>query len=272
MKLMIKFKNLSLKTNVKSIVRSNILLYKIRFLFKFNSNDDRLLFPKDSKIYHLGLSLKFPSKKTKLYIDGFQRSANTYCRQLLIKCFPDLNLPWYHFHALAPLKLAIKHNVPIIVIIRNPQGAVFSSIVRKVFGLKSEKKITIENDSYEYFRYYNFVLNNLDKITVLNFDEYTKNPVILTKTVSDLLNKPEPEHSLVEKVSDEVLSMLKNDKRENPAIQQLGSEKKDAMKASLKSEILKNFYYSKCEEVYNSIFEQINNNHNSDYKKNRLIK
>ena len=263
---MIKFKNLYLKTHIKSIVRSNILLYKIRLLFKFNSNEDRLFPPKDSKIYHLGLSLKFPSKKTKLYIDGFQRSANTYCRQLLIRCFPDLNLAWNHFHTLAPLKLAIKHNVPIIIIIRNPQGAVFSSIIRKVYGSGSKKKITIENDSYEYFKYYNFVLNNLEKITVLNFDDYTKNPVILTKTVSDLLNEPEPEYSLVGKISDEVLLMLRDDKRENPAMHQLNSEKKDAMKANLKSEILKNFYYSKCEKVYDSILKKINNQNNDVQK------
>jgi len=71
-----------------------------------------------------------PSKDTDLHIAGFPRTANTFAVGLIKKLLPQVNIA-NHIHTKATIKLAIKNDVPTLVLIRDPREAVSSIIIKR---------------------------------------------------------------------------------------------------------------------------------------------
>jgi len=95
------------------------------------------------------------TKKTKITIEGYPRSANTYA----VYAFKHVNdLQWHevghHLHVQAQVIRSVKYNIPVILLIRHPLEAVRSMVVRHDF-------VPVNEALKDYTRFYEdlFVLN-----------------------------------------------------------------------------------------------------------------
>ena len=145
---------------LKNIISGNVFLYKIWFYSVLKKRNTKL---------------RLPMAGDRFYFDGYPRSGNTFTIGLIERIYPSLKGKGsHHLHSIAGIKLAIKNNLPIVVMIRNPEDAIISYLyTKKEYQLK--KPNLIDELTIEYITYYNFVLNFINRIKIIHFDEMIKN-------------------------------------------------------------------------------------------------
>ncbi len=105
------------------------------------------------------------TKKTKITIEGYPRSANTYA----VYAFKHVNeLQWHevghHLHVQAQVLRSIKYKIPVILLIRHPLGAVRSLVVRHDF-------IPVSEALEDYIRFYKDLYHLREGFVVANFED-----------------------------------------------------------------------------------------------------
>ena len=147
-----------MKSVIKSQVRSNPFFYRI-WLFIKQKGQKQLL------------KLRLPQVGDDFYIDGYPRSGNTFCTGYLKWIIPQKKYA-HHLHNIAPIKIALLKNIKTIILYRNPKDTIASYAIMQDYygqGLKSNKDYLYEI-LQNYIFYYQFVLNEKNRITVLNFE------------------------------------------------------------------------------------------------------
>lgn len=86
--------------------------------------------------YHLwrknrGVKIEYFNKQTVLYLDGYQRSGNTYSLHLIKTIWPSIKFI-HHFHAIAPIKIALKKNLPVFILLRDPLNSISSRYLKEL--------------------------------------------------------------------------------------------------------------------------------------------
>ena len=127
----------------------------------------------------------FPDASFNLHLAGYQRSGNTFTQRLLARLAPNIKVA-SHVHSIATMKLAMKFDVPIVCLIRNPSEAVASSYVKNIDSGKSKYISMVA--IHEYVDYYEFVLKNRDKMAICVFEKTLKNPTYFLDKVSAQIN------------------------------------------------------------------------------------
>ena len=126
---------------------------------------------------------EYPDASNGFYLAGFQRSGNSYARRLLLSVFPELSLS-SHIHKVAAIKSAIKLNLPVIVLLRDPSNTLASSIVQqKAKGYSNNRAYAC---IYEYIDYYSYVLDSLNKVNVVSF-ELLREPKLFIEAVRNTI-------------------------------------------------------------------------------------
>lgn len=69
------------------------------------------------------------NKKTDIVIEGFWRSGNHFAVHAFLFSQKKQMVVAHHFHASAQIKMAVKLNIPAIILIRNPYDCIASSLV-----------------------------------------------------------------------------------------------------------------------------------------------
>lgn len=69
------------------------------------------------------------NKATQLCIEGYPSSANSFCYHLFKCLLPELNYS-HHTHSFANISLALKYNIPSLILIRNPLDCISSRVAR----------------------------------------------------------------------------------------------------------------------------------------------
>lgn len=103
----------ALNRRIREFARSNPSVYKAWFLYYRRSK---------------GMKPVLPRRGDALYLDGFPRSGNTYFTAAISAVFPDVIFS-NHLHAIAPIKIALRRDVPTIILMREPEAAIASYIV-----------------------------------------------------------------------------------------------------------------------------------------------
>lgn len=103
--------------------------------------------------------------KTKITIEGYPRSANTYA----VYAFKHVNeLQWHevghHLHVQAQIIRSIKYKIPVILLIRHPAAAIRSLVVRHDF-------ISVSEAFEDYIRFYNDLYPLREGYVVANFED-----------------------------------------------------------------------------------------------------
>ncbi len=92
-----------------------------------------------------GDSTRLPSSSDDFYLDGYPRSGNTFFAGLLRNVYPSKVFA-NHLHVISGLKIALKLELPVFVIIRDPKDAVVSNLYRKIMD---NKKLSLNQDLIE---------------------------------------------------------------------------------------------------------------------------
>lgn len=203
---------------------------------------------------HKGVKINYFNSKTKFLLDGYPRSGNTFFTGLSKSIFGKEEFI-HHFHAIAPIKMALKRNLPCFILVREPQEAITSWYL-KTHALKKVKLSTHTNISLlkklasDYRKYYDFVDRNFEHLHVLVFEEVISEP----EKVLHLINEKVFNHKRIIS-KDSIDHFIHNEYKGATDI--LGSSKpnetKEKLKKKLKQELLKLDEYPKCIEVYNAL-------------------
>lgn len=101
---------------------------------------------------------------TELVIEGYLRSATTYCYYAFLLAQNRPVHVAYHLHVPAHVIRAVRWNIPTLVIIRDPRDAVSSALVR-------DPHTSVKAHLYRYLVFYQTLNAYRDDIVVADFEE-----------------------------------------------------------------------------------------------------
>jgi len=161
---------------MKSLIKSNPFLFKLWFeLYRKNR----------------GVEINYFNHKTKFLLDGYPRSGNTFAASL-VKYIFGKDVFVHHFHAIAPIKIALRKDIPVFILIRDPKEAITSNYL-KTFALKHKEipkevdKTLLNNLIIEYSNYYKFVYEQGNKINIIIFKDFISKPEIFLSKINSLV-------------------------------------------------------------------------------------
>jgi hypothetical protein len=114
-----------------------------------------------------GPSPEVISPDTEFVIDGYTRCASTFAVYALQLPQPRPVRLAHHLHAPAQLIQAARNGVPALAVIREPQGAVLSQLVR-------EPGVALRDALLAYARFYECLVPYRDELVVADFEQVTK--------------------------------------------------------------------------------------------------
>ncbi len=103
---------------------------------------------------------------TQLVIDGFQRSGNTFAVSAFQFAQPRPVRVAHHLHAASQIVAAARRGTPTLLLVRDPEGAVLSHLVRK-------PGVTAMDALRNYVGFHRRVLPYRDRVVVADFREVT---------------------------------------------------------------------------------------------------
>lgn len=201
-----------------------------------------------------GLKINWFSDKTDFYFDGYPRSGNTYLLFLLSGIYKNNHIV-HHFHAIAPLKIALGKDLKSIIIIRNPADAISSNYLKTFEKSKLPESIDREllfTLTKDYTNYYRYVFKKLDQLMLIDFKKLITEPentIILINRYLDRLC------DLNDKNIEQIL--IKRKEMSFGSKTELGSslpnETKDKLKLHIKESLKKIKEFKFAEELYKSL-------------------
>jgi hypothetical protein len=147
-----------------------------------------------------GDKVEFFNRSTSFLMDGYQRSGNTFAVFLIKRIIPDARFI-HHLHAIAPVKMAIRRNIPIFIIIRDPLESISSNYLMH-YGMRGlnlpdvTNRMIIELMVAEWIAFYKFVVTNRERITVIQFNELIQFPGQIILKISRVLKYCLPNDSI----------------------------------------------------------------------------
>ena len=161
---------------MKRLIKSNPFLFKLWFeLYRKNR----------------GVEISYFNHKIKFLLDGYPRSGNTFAASL-VKYIFGKDVFVHHFHAIAPIKIALRKDIPVFILIRDPKEAITSNYL-KTFALKHKEipkevdKTLLNNLIIEYSNYYKFVYEQGNKINIIIFKDFISKPEIFLSKINSLV-------------------------------------------------------------------------------------
>ena len=161
---------------MRKLIKSNPLLYNLWFyLYRKNR----------------GVSINYFNHKINFLLDGYPRSGNTFAASL-VKFIYGKEVFVHHFHAIAPIKIALRKDLPVFILIRDPKEAITSNYL-KTFALKHKEipkevdKTLLNNLIIEYSNYYKFVYEQGNKINIIIFKDFISKPEIFLSKINSLV-------------------------------------------------------------------------------------
>lgn len=124
--------------------------------------------------------LKVVDAETRLTIEGFPRSGNTFLFSLVSQMVDERKIA-HHLHTVCHLQESVKLNVPTIFISRQPSEAIASYVIRE--------GISISRALNHYLQLYRFVSAHRDRLLIIDFrDVIERSPAlysVLNKALHD---------------------------------------------------------------------------------------
>lgn len=121
------------------------------------------------------------NRSTELVIEGFPRSANTYSVVAFEMAQTRKVKIAHHLHVPAQIMKAVKNNIPVIVLIREPVEAVSSLLVR-------HPHLNMKMCFKEYIGFYDSIYKYRGKYVVGEFSEVISNFQSVIQEVNDKFN------------------------------------------------------------------------------------
>lgn len=224
---------------LKQLFKKNPFLYKIWFYEKM-----------------AGGKLFLPQKTHDFFLDGFERSGNSYLVQLLDYVFGKELKFSHHLHNIAPIKIAMALNLDIWIAIRKPQKSIASFVImRKFYGNTNDTDTLIDEILNDWIEYYDFVKSKSPNAKFIVIDDQFNDTLFLNKIAFtyNLENNKDLEETIADfKISYEKLNQKKSFERTN-----IPNEKRDLAKSQIEKKIKNNKNFDFATKIYNQINKQI---------------
>jgi len=233
---------------------SEIINSKITRLFSDNPFFYKLYFHLVRK--HKGMKPNYFTSDTELYFDAYPRSGNTYFLHLVRNIFPETKTV-HHLHKIAPLKIAMRKKLILIILFRDPSECISSNYL-KHFSMRDQELPEIidmrllKRMVEDYYYYYKFVLKRNKNFHIINFSSFIKNPSNVIYEVSKIIGSTLYIEEIERKV--DIYS-----KTYSSATTKYGSSKpskiKEEKKAIIKTSLEKISKFKECKQIYMRLLE-----------------
>lgn len=202
-----------------------------------------------------------PGKNTDLHLAAYPRSGSTFISGLIKEFFPGIVF-CSHVHSIITMKYARKHGVKTIVIARNPEDAISSYVVKRLFMKKDSLDFFLAMALRDYIWYYSFVLRYFQDSPIFDFDTAIHEPErflcdicqILGANIQ-LLSRKEWKGRI-----EAVVRRIQKDERQTSKWQSLNSflpnQEKEQMKKELKEILKPNPKFKIAREIYSSLCQK----------------
>lgn len=208
-----------------------------------------LLYPLYVKYILRNETAPFPSKHTDLHLTGFPRSANTYCLNIIRVALPSLDL-CTHIHTTASLKLAVRHDVPTMVLVRDPVSTCCSQLLKHHIAPTPKEVESLLND---YIEYHDCVFLHKERFRILKFEDVVSSPEFIIRSVSEFLKLSIPSGQI--KVKAQEGQRLVELKESQKAVEgsSLPNETRKQMKLGVEEHVVNHPLCAHANELYESI-------------------
>jgi hypothetical protein len=199
------------------------------------------------RIFYAGVNKNLMiSKDKEIVIEGYPRSANSFCH-IAFKQSQKRNVKTaHHVHAPAQVLLGLKYKIPVIVLIREPADAIKSHLIRN-------KSLTPWLAALGYYRFYKSLLHRSTEFVIAPFSVVTKRPDLIIDRVNKKYNTDFCKPDVSDENLKEIIMRVKSagDKLSEDHIFELPvpSNKREV----LKNEIVLNtqsYLYKKCSTLF----------------------
>lgn len=156
------------------------------------------------------------SKSTRLIVEGYPRTANTFAYNIFEKSFGLKNLNAnciaHHVHSSSQLIFGAKNDIPVILLIRNPIDSI-SSMLIKFHEFENEDSCIewIKLYSYYYYDFYYRLLKFKNQFLIVKFESIIND---YTNVIVSLNNKFDTSFPIIQNSQNqtkEILDKIKND-------------------------------------------------------------
>ncbi len=199
------------------------------------------------------------TKDTDIVIEGFPRSANSfavYAFRLAQDSLPNPNLKIaHHLHASAQIKRAVKLNIPIILLLRNPKDAVLSVVIKAPF-------ITFNQALKDYIKFYSSIVKLSKKYVLATFEDVTNDFGKVIEKVNKFYNKQFKIFNHNDENVEKCFNIMNNRGKSlydnDPTKYSVPSKQKQEIKKTLEYDFNKNVdmvLYGRASKIYNELID-----------------
>lgn len=236
------FEQRELVSWVRKMVSENVFFYKLWFY---------------SVRKYQGDYVRLPTADDDFYFDGYPRSGNTYFAGFVKEVYSCKNFA-SHLHSLSGLKIALKLNLPIFVIIRKPKDAIVSNLYRKVIDNNSNTPYykKIERLIGSYIKYYLFVRKHIEHINIVNFDLCVNNGLLLIHQIAQTTGfESKPDSLLRESLGNFQKKMKNKETQKDSKISSLPNIHRVNFKEEYLKKVLNSPSYGRAQKLYNELIK-----------------
>lgn len=203
---------------------------------------------------------------TQIVIEGFPRSANTFAFNIFKESFIKGGLNpkdiAHHVHSFKQISAGIEHEIPVLVLIRDPLEAVASLIVMQNSGVSDKNlKLIIDSYLYQYLYFYTQTMEHRNKLMLVEFNEVVNNYDIVIGNVNKMFNTNFEIINVNKKQSQIILSKIEDDTKvkfnADEKKMSIPSKKKISDKNRLFPLIEKSKYYQEASSIYKLLISTI---------------
>lgn len=179
----------AVRTSGRLLVKRSPWLYKAQYYVR--------------QLFGASNRLKLAGKGVDLCVEGYPSSGNSFAVTLLRELNPSVRVS-SHFHSVANVKLAMKHDIPVVILLRKPSDTLTSRIVR--FGSSPLAAIL------EYLEFHSQIkhLASKRRFCFIGFENLTKRPGPTVDLISSFSNLtfPHGDDTSMQAVSADVLAQM----------------------------------------------------------------
>lgn len=121
------------------------------------------------------------TKKTKLVIEGFPRSGNTFAVTAFRMAQTSDVVIGHHLHASAQIVAAVRCGIPCLVLVRNPRDAVLSFLVRAPW-------LTARLALQQYIHFYSQIEPMQNQYVIATFEQIISNFGLVIEQINKIFN------------------------------------------------------------------------------------
>jgi hypothetical protein len=111
---------------------------------------------------------RYVTRRSDLVIEGYPRSGNTFARWAFITAQKNEPVLADHFHSIGHIRRALRLQVPVLVLIREPLDAVTSFLVYQ------QGNYSVSLALREYIEFYSEILRCEERVVIADFEEVTQ--------------------------------------------------------------------------------------------------